>query len=127
MPRLTRLFVLIAALVLLAATPAAAPAAGPDAETAKRCGVSRSEQRGLGATYVFRISVRGTTCRGGKRLISSFNKCRRRNGGRDGRCRRVSGYGCGENRFNKSRYSFDSKASCKRGGRSVSFQYQQNL
>ena len=127
MPRLVRLLAPLALIAMFTLLPATSSAAAPGAEAAKRCGVKRSEQRGLEATYVFRITVRRITCRGGKRLISSFNACRRRNGGRDGRCRRVSGYRCGERRFNKSRFSFDSNATCKRGGRSVSFQYQQNL
>ena len=140
MPRVTRFFAALFAVALLAALAAAAggteAASGPSASgstadgpvavaAARRCGLSRREQRGgLGTTYVLKVSVRGTTCRGGKNLVKVFHRCRP---GRAGRCSRVRGWRCSEKRFNKSRFSYDSNVRCTRGGKRVWHTYTQNL
>ena len=114
---------LLAAIALLAALPPAAGADGPTAQASKGCGVGSG--RGLGPTYVLKLSVRGTSCRNGKSLVRAYNSCRRRNGGRDGRCGRALGYRCSESRYNKSRQSFDARVRCKKGGRRINHTYTQ--
>ena len=112
-------------LAVLAATAAFVPSAsaGPVAEAAKACDPGNS--RGYGTTYVTRISVSGgPSCSGAKKLIKTFHGCRP---GKRGRCPRVAGYRCSENRFNSSSQSYDSKVSCRKGGRTVKHTYTQFL
>ena len=123
MPRLNRILLVLAAVAVLAVVPAAANADGPTAQAAKRCGVGNT--RGFGPTYLLSLSVRGTSCRNGRRLVRSYYNCRKRNGGRDGHCGRTLGYRCSERRFNKSRVSFDASVRCKKGGRRINHKYTQ--
>ena len=106
------------AAVLVASLAVAAPA-----QAAKRCGVGNT--RGFGPTYLLSLSVRGTSCRNGRRLVRSYYNCRKRNGGRKGHCGRTLGYRCSERRFNKSRVSFDASVRCKKGGRRINHKYTQ--
>ena len=108
-----------AALVLLVA---AAPASA-----ARNCKLSTSEQRNLGATYVQTpLKVKGVTCGKGKKVVKAFNACRKANGGADGRCpRRALRFRCTESRFNKLSTQYDSRVTCKRGGKRVLFTYTQ--
>jgi hypothetical protein len=127
---LTHRCALVALVIALMALPGAASArdgGGPTAQAARGCHLSAREQRHLGTTYVLRVSVSHVSCRSGKRLVRAYHSCRHRHGGADGHCRSVSGYRCSERRFNKSRFSFDARASCSRGGRKVSQTYTQNL
>jgi hypothetical protein len=109
--------------------PTAAPASGgPTAVAAKRCHLTLKQQRHLGTTYVLNLSVSGgPSCSGGRKLVKAYHACRHGNGGADGRCGRVSGYSCSERRFNKSRFSYDATATCRKGGRSVKHTYTQNI
>jgi hypothetical protein len=110
------------ALLVACAIFAPSASAGVPAQASKSCDPGNT--RGYGTTYVIRISVSGgPTCRGAKALIKSFHACRP---GRSGRCRRrVEGYRCSENRFNSSRQSYDSKVTCRKGGRTVKHTYTQ--
>jgi hypothetical protein len=125
-------FPLVAALavaLLLVALPAGAPAdPAPQATAAKKCSLTSKQQRGgLGATYVLTLRVSGTRCSYGRKVVKGFHACRKRNGGRDGRCRsRVFGYKCEERRFNKIASQYDSRARCKKSGREVFHIYTQN-
>jgi hypothetical protein len=116
-----RLFCLLALLAACAAalTPTAS-AAGPDATAAKGCSVGDS--RSYGTTYVLKISVSGTSCRSGKRLIRAFHDCRP---GKSGRCARVKRYDCSENRFDRISTQYSSRVTCRRGDRVVKHTYQQ--
>jgi hypothetical protein len=109
---------------LLAACAAAltstASAASPDATAAKGCSVGDS--RSYGTTYVLKISVSGTSCRSGKRLIRAFHECRP---GKSGRCSRVKRYDCSESRFDRISTQYSSRVTCKRGDRVVKHTYQQ--
>jgi hypothetical protein len=132
MPRLAPTCALIAALALLAALPAAAPAGGdrgPTAQGAKRCSIGSRESRRLGPTYVLKLSVFSTKCSNGKRLVKAYYRCRKANGGRRGKCRkRVLGYRCSERRFNEiPGTQFDARVTCKKGGRKVKHTYTQFL
>lgn len=112
-------------LALLAACGAFAPSAYAEvpAEASKTCDIGSG--RGYGTTYVTRISVSGgPSCRGAKALIKSYHACRP---GKRGRCPRVAGYRCSENRFSPSSFSYDSNVTCRKGGRTVKHTYQQNV
>jgi hypothetical protein len=129
MPRLARTALPLAALVVMVVLPVASAdtnGAAPTAQAAARhCHLSAYTQRHLGTTYVLSLSVRGTSCRNGKRVVKAFQACRP---GRAGRCHhRVYGYSCGEHRFNKSHFSYDSKVRCAKGSRRVWHTYTQNL
>ena len=123
MSRFPRLAVLLAATALaLVAAPAAAPAASDDAPTANasgRCGVGDS--RGYGTTYVNWIRTRNVGCRRARRLVRAFHKCRP---GATGRCPRVDGYRCRENR-DYARTLYQSTVRCTRGGKVVRHNYTQ--
>jgi hypothetical protein len=130
MRTLIRCFALAALLALLA-IPAASSArvsGGPEAQAAKSCHLSAHAQRHLGTTYVLKVGVRGASCRGAKKLVKAYHACRHDKGGRDGRCGGVSGYHCSETRFNKSKFSFDARMTCRRGSyKKVTQTYTQNL
>lgn len=131
MPRLARTCVLLAVLAMLAALPETASAGDgggtPEAQSARGCGLSTSQQRSFRPTaYVIRLHARGTSCRRAKRLVRAYHRCRARRGGRRGRCPRVRGYRCRERRFDSISTQFNSRVSCRRGGRRVSHLYQQN-
>ena len=122
MSRFPRLAVLLAAAALtLVAAPAGAPAAsdGPTATVSRTCSVGDS--RSYGTTYVLKITARNVGCRRARRLVRAFHKCRP---GARGRCRRVDGYRCRENR-DYGRGSFYSNVRCKRGGKVVKHRYNQ--
>lgn len=123
MSRLTRLAAVLSVGVLMsAAGPAAAPAStadGPTATAAKRCSVGTG--RGYGTTYVRWIRTRNVGCKRAKRLVRAFHSCRQ---GPRGKCGRVSGFRCRENR-SYGRGSFDSNVRCKRGGKVVKHGYTQ--
>ncbi len=123
--KVSRFVLLVAALSLVAAlyVPAAASAAGPQAQAAKKCRVS-SDLKKYGPTYTYKLNVRGTSCANGKKLIRAWDRCRRRNGGYGKGCARVSRYRCSERRYaklNKPYKQYTTDVSCRRGGRRVSF------
>ena len=107
-----RISVSLASLAAVAALAAAAPTApaGPTATASKSCGL-KGYYSSLGASYVYRLSVRGISCRAGRSNVKAYNACRRRNGGARGRCSSVRGYTCSESR-RSSRFQFDASASC---------------
>jgi hypothetical protein len=113
----------ICCLALLGALLAFAPAAsadGPDATAAKSCRVG--DTRSYGTTYVTSISVSGTSCRSGRRVIRAFHACRP---GKSGRCnKRVSGYSCSERRVS-GRTQYDSRVTCRNGSKVVKHTYTQ--
>ncbi len=115
--------------VALLAGSVALPVAGAGAATYKRCTLTASESRNLGATYITHLKARGTSCANARRVVKSFNACRRENGGKDGRCsEKVRGYSCTEKRPSnlKTPLSYDADVVCSNGSRRVKFHYQQN-
>jgi hypothetical protein len=122
MSRIPRLSVLLAAGVLLtAAAPAAAPAAGdgPTATASKSCSVRDS--RSYGTTYVLSINARHVRCRKARERVRAFHACRK---GARGRCPDLGRWNCSENR-DFGRGSFYSNVKCKRGGKVVKHRYNQ--
>jgi hypothetical protein len=110
-----------AAALLIAAVPAVSQAAGPTANAARSCGVG--DYMSYGTTYVHYIRASNVTCRRARRVVRAFHRCRQ---GAKGRCGGVDGFSCSENRFNKSRFQYDSIATCRRGGKVVKHKYTQN-
>ena len=126
MRRFASICALAAALALLA-LPAGAPAdTAPQATVAKKCGLTSKQQRRLGATYVLTLRVSGTRCANGRKFVKAYHECRFRNGGRDGKCSRISGYRCEERRFNKISSQYDARSRCKKAGREIFHIYTQN-
>jgi hypothetical protein len=111
-----RLIGSLAVLASVTAVLAMAPAA-----SAKGCRIG--DERSYGTTYVTKISVSGTSCRSGRKVIRAFHSCRP---GKSGRCnKRVLGYSCSESRFNKGPTSYDSRVTCRKGGKTVKHTYTQ--
>lgn len=115
---------------ILAALALAAFAAGPSgagaAEAQKRgaCDIS-GQQTELGASYVTSVKARKVGCSKALKVVKAYHKCRKDNGGRDGRCGRVKGYSCSEKR-ESSPSQYNAKAKCKKGGKKVVQTYTQN-
>ncbi len=127
MTSLARSCALVGALALLAALPGAAPArdtGAPQAQAAKRCGIS-GQQRSLGTTYVLSLRARNVSCRRAKRVVRAYHECRHRNGGKRGRCGGVLGYSCSETRSGIPS-QFDASATCRKGAKRVKQTYTQN-
>lgn len=131
-PLMSRLIrsLMVAAVCVLVAVPAAASAAdagGPIAQAAKGCSLKLKEQQHMGTTYVFSLSVSGgATCSGAKSLAKAYHECRHKHGAA-GKCGSVSGYSCSESRYDKSRFSYDATATCTKGSKKVVQKYQQNI
>ena len=119
------ILVIALAAAALAAPAAPASTASPEASASATCSL-RGYYRTLGASYVYRLTVRAISCATGRSLVRSYNACRRRNGGADGRCSYVRGYSCTEFR-RSSRYQFDATASCRSGLRRFVVSYTQNI
>ena len=101
----------------------------PGAPAATTCKLSLRTSQGLGATYVTNLEVRGVACAAGRRVARAFQACRRRHGLK-GRCTtKVLGYGCSERRPANEQIptQLNGRVTCRRGGRRVTFAYQQNL
>jgi hypothetical protein len=125
MLRRTPLLALTAAIGALAVLPAGAQAgAGPEAVAAKSCSLS-GKTRSLGPTYTTSLSVKRTSCAKGESLVKAYYGCRKRNGGKKGRCSGVSGYSCSEKRSNVIRTQFDASVTCKKGRKTVKHTYTQ--
>jgi hypothetical protein len=92
--------------------------------SAANCSV-RGKERELGATYVTSVRATGLSCRSALGVVRDYHRCRRRRGGADGRCPRVNGYRCRERRTS-SPTQYDSRATCRKGGRRVVQRYTQN-
>ena len=118
------------ALCLVASLLAAVPAsAAPEASAARICSV-RDIERKLGASYVNELSTRRVSCPDARSFSRLYHRCRRANGGRDGRCPRVRRFRCSERRYNYARVggrviSYDSKVLCTRGNQRIRQTYTQ--
>lgn len=119
-----RLAVLATAACLATIGVAPAVGQGPTATAAGTCSVGSG--RHMGPTYLLRLSVSGTSCRTGKRVVRAWYTCRVHHGGADGRCRsRVLGYRCSERRSSVIRTQFDARVTCRRGSARVTHSYTQ--
>jgi hypothetical protein len=120
----TRIGIALVSVIALAAV-AAAPAS---ASTPKRgCDLSFEEGQHLGASYVDPFTVKNTSCSKGEKVIKAFNKCRKQNGGADGRCNsQVEGYSCDEGKRTSAPSQYFADVVCKSGDKKVKFHYTQN-
>ena len=107
---------------LLLAVPASA--AAPEAGAAGNCSV-RGKERSLGASYVLKLSTRRVTCANARDFVKRYHRCRFRNGGRKGRCTRLSRFRCEERRFNRIDISYDANVLCTRGAKRIRHTYTQ--
>jgi hypothetical protein len=122
MPRALITFSVILSLAGLAATRTIAAAQPqPSAGAARHCGSAHYP----GSGYFTSLSVRGTSCRTGRKIELAYYHCRLHHGKR-GRCHsRVRGYGCKERRTSIPT-EIDARVTCRRGGAKVVHTYQQN-
>ncbi len=97
---------------------------GPRALAASNCAIKGHEQ-GSGPTYLTALSVRGTSCSQGLKLVRSYYRCRTQHGGVTGKCSGVEGFRCSEDRFAKIVVQFDARATCTRGHEIVQQQFTQ--
>jgi hypothetical protein len=113
------------ALTAIAAIPAGASRA--KAGTAKSaCALSASEQRHLGASYVYTLKVTNLSCEKGMRLVLKYHQCRHDNGGADGHCNSVKGYSCNEKILDSSPAQFSAKAKCEKGSKAFKQTFAEN-
>jgi hypothetical protein len=122
---------LAAATALATAIPvtfsaAALASSQPLAHAAGGCNLA-GKYRSLGPTYAEKLSVSGTTCGTGEKVITAYNKCRLKAGGAKGYCHsRVLGYGCSEKRPETSPIQFIALVSCSAGRHRITFTYSEN-
>jgi hypothetical protein len=124
MLRRTSLLVAAAAVTTLMVLPAGAQAAGPEAAASKSCSLS-GKTRSLGPTYTTSLSVKRVKCSKGESLVTNYYNCRKRNGGKRGRCGGVSGFSCSERRYDAIPTQFSATATCKKGKKKVVRKYTQ--
>ena len=84
--RLGAALVCALAIAAVAALPAGAKPAAEGASSKSACSLSASEQRHLGASYVYTLKVTNLSCDKGKKLVVKYHACRHDNGGADGKC-----------------------------------------
>lgn len=118
---------LLVALVAFAAVALASASVATSPAAAASCKLSTKEQRkGLGPTYTNSLSVSGTSCNNGKRIAKGFYRCRIKNGGAKGTCKKtVAGYKCSERRSNVISTQFDSTVTCRKSRARITFTYTQ--
>ena len=90
------------------------------------CPLSVSEQRNLGASYVYTLKVKGLDCAKGKKLVLKFHECRHDNGGADGTCGSVKGYSCNTKILDESPQQFSAKATCTKGSKKFKQTFAEN-
>ena len=116
-----RLAPLLAVGAMVAFPAGSATAEAPTATASKTCKVGDS--RSYGTTYVLSIRARNVSCRKARRVVRAFHACRP---GKAGRCRhRVLRFRCRESRFNSTSTQYDSRVTCRRGGKRVKHTYTQ--
>ena len=115
----------ISRLILLCFVVLGLIAVSAPAASAATCNI-RGKERKLGATYVTKVTATGVSCSSALTLVKAYHACRKRNGGADGRCPRVSGYRCRESRRISSPTQYDTTATCTNGSRKVVQRYTQN-
>jgi hypothetical protein len=124
MTRFVRVSALLAVTAAVAVASVVSASASAPVQSAGGCGLGGGYR--LGSTYVTSLSVKGTSCRNGKRVVNAFHSCRKSHGAR-GRCgHRVRGYRCHEGRRRGISTQYSGSVTCKRGGKRVRSHYTQN-
>lgn len=115
----------IALVAVLAALAVAAVAALAGASAAQAASCTPPKYPGSG--YFTSLSVTKVNCATGKKLVTSYYKCRIKKG-KTGRCTtKVLGYSCKETKRVKIATELDARVSCTLGARRIVHTYQQNL
>lgn len=118
MHRISPIATLIAVLGLAVAAPASAR---PQAVAARAC--SLPKYPGLG--YFTSLSVTGTSCATGEKLIFAYYHCRTRSS-KAGTCHSsINGYSCREVRRSIPT-EIDARVTCRRGSATIVHTYQQD-
>lgn len=132
-PRLLGAFVATACLAVVG-LGVQSPAFAATAKT-KTCNIKKSPKypnKNPGG-YFTSLKVRSVSCTSGKKLMTAFYRCRRKNGqGVEGRCRqsKVNGLKCKESRPKSGRRAgveYNARVTCTKGSKRVIHTYQQNL
>ena len=117
----------LAALAIAATTAGADPARGGWGERRKSgCPLSVSEQRNLGASYVYTLKVKGSSCAKGKKLVLKFHECRHDNGGADGTCRLGQGLQLQHEDPRRVAGAVSAKATCTKGSKKFKQTFAEN-
>ncbi len=116
----------LAAFAIAATTAGADPGAAAGVSAKSACPLSVSEQRNLGASYVYTLKVKGLDCAKGKKLVLKFHECRHDNGGADGTCGSVKGYSCNTKILDESPQQFSAKATCTKGSKKFKQTFAEN-
>jgi hypothetical protein len=118
----------VAAFTAVAAMQATAHVASrPVAATKTACPLSTEEGRHLGTNYVDPFTAKGISCAKSEKVIKAFNKCRKDNGGADGRCNStVKGFSCDEGKRTGNGFQYFADVVCKNGSKKIKFHYTQN-
>lgn len=124
--RLGAALVCALAITAVAALPAGAKPAAKGAGSKSACSLSASEQRHLGASYVYTLKVSNLSCDKGKKLVVKYHACRHDNGGADGKCNSVKGYSCDEKILDSSPQQFSAKAKCVKGSKQFKQTFAEN-
>lgn len=123
----TRLGTAVAMVLSIGAIAAIPAGAAPkDGGSKSDCSLSASEQRNLGASYVYTLKVRNLSCDKAKNLVKKFHECRHANGGADGTCNSVSGYSCNTKILDEAPTQFSAKATCKKGSKKFKQTFGEN-
>ena len=121
-----RLLPLIGALcVALTLGASGASGAASSARAARTCGIPSHGQH-LGPTYLTSLSVSGTSCTTGLKVVRDYHTCQLHHGGVKGRCYSVvDGYRCSEKRGPSIPTEFFSSVSCQDRSARVYYKYSQ--
>jgi hypothetical protein len=113
-------------MLLLALALVVALVAAPVGSAATGC--QKGKERKLGATYVTKLTTKGTSCATGRTVVKAFHACRKHNGVA-GHCKsKVKGYTCTEKRpaAEKIPTQYTGYVTCKSGSKRVIQEYQQD-
>ncbi|MBA3745922.1 MAG: hypothetical protein H0W96_00255 [Solirubrobacterales bacterium] len=127
--RLSRLPLLAAALacLALAAVAVAVASSRADASLVTRASQTCTPPRYPGAGYfTSKIRVTNIGCAYAKKFVVAHYRCRIRNSGVDGVCRRVNDFKCTETR-NRIPTEIEARVTCNRGTQRIVHTYQQNI
>jgi hypothetical protein len=97
--------------------------AAPAGASYRNCRIG--DATSYGPTYVTSLAANHVSCAKARRVVRAFHRCRKANGGTDGRCRhRVLRFRCSEQR-GSGRGQFTGKVVCRRGTARVRHTYTQ--
>ena len=105
------------------AVAGSASAADPVTRSTRSCTAPKYPGAGY---FTDKIRVTNVTCTYAKKFVVTFYRCRIRNGGADGVCKRVLNFRCTERRESIPT-EIDARVTCTRGTQRIVHSYQQNI